>query len=167
MSDPHPYVKTQTPGIYYRASRYVVKWTEDAQLKRRSFKTYEEACAFRRDFVEPYRRREALPPNTVAPKPSLTGWVYFMQSRGEDRAVKIGWSRDVARRLADLRTMHPYGMDLVALIPGGKDLEKAFHVRFASRRLGREWFSREVVTDLTAIVAADVGSFLVPSGRVA
>lgn len=61
--------------------------------------------------------------------------VYFI--RGHER-VKIGYTTDLPRRLASLS----HAPDVVAAtVPGGRDLERRLHMRFARYRIGRtEWF---------------------------
>lgn len=68
---------------------------------------------------------------------SSAGWsVYFISA--SDR-VKIGRSRNVARRLQDLRTALP-DAQLIFELSGGFDLEMALHHLFRSDRIAREWF---------------------------
>lgn len=64
--------------------------------------------------------------------------VYFAQAG--DR-IKIGWSRNVAARIAKLQTGNPEPIILLATRPGGRSLEQELHDRFAEARLTGEWFS--------------------------
>lgn len=146
-----PMVKTDTPGIYRRCKRYSVRWAENGKRKWTSFESYEEAVAFRRDVVIPFRRREqsnALPPTSIMPQRG-PGWVYFFQSLGPDELVKIGWSADPTKRFKVLATAQPHGIALVALLPGPRTLERRIHEEFAGWRRSGEWFSREVLLALT------------------
>lgn len=147
---------TQTPGIYEHGNRFVVVWTEDGKKARRSFPNYEQACVFRRDYVTPFRERKGLPPSIIAPPPRGEGWVYGFQSRGDDQAVKIGFSTDPGGRLKSLTTAHPHGMDIVLLVPGSRALEQQIHEHLSSYRLGGEWFSREALRALSGVVASAV-----------
>lgn len=74
--------------------------------------------------------------------------MYFAQSKGPEGHVKIGYSENVADRIRTLTTAHPHGVDLVALLPGDRSLEAAFHASFESSRLNGEWFSRDVLLRL-------------------
>lgn len=65
--------------------------------------------------------------------------VYFIRS---PQAIKIGISKNPARRLSVLQTSHPDRLDLVATCEGGRELERDYHLRFAAHRHGKgEWFS--------------------------
>lgn len=65
--------------------------------------------------------------------------VYFIAC-GDD-LIKIGHTTDLASRLCALRTGTPKALRVLCLIPGSRDLEQALHRKFASHRVGREWFS--------------------------
>lgn len=142
------HMRTDTPSVYRRGPSYVAHWKEEGKKRTRTFPDYESACAFRRDFIIPYRERRALPPTTLLPSRRALGWVYVFQSGGEMGPVKIGWSTDPTTRFRDLSVAHPHGLELVALLPGSKALEKALHERLAHRQLHREWFSYEALVDL-------------------
>jgi hypothetical protein len=147
---------TKTPGIYKRCDRFSVKWREEGKVLWRSFPTYEAACAFKRDYVIPYRERKALPPTTLMPAKRSLGWVYFFQAATDEGAVKIGWSSDPRRRHGGMASSVPFNLELVALIPGTKALEKRLHQRFDHFRIRGEWFGREVLDGLTELVAGEL-----------
>lgn len=63
--------------------------------------------------------------------------VYFAQA---DDRVKIGWSKQVASRIAQLQTGCPSPLKLLGVIPGARGLERQLHERFAGLRLTGEWF---------------------------
>ena len=73
--------------------------------------------------------------------------VYFLWDR-ERNLVKIGWTRrDVDSRLVEHQSRADGRLVLLKAIPGGRDLERALHRRFADRRVkGTEYFlpSREI-----------------------
>lgn len=79
-------------------------------------------------------RHKTRPENT-------TSVVYFAQSHDQ---IKIGWSRDVTKRMAALRTGNP-DLTLLHTIPGGYDLEQELHYQFSEHRLGGEFFKAEPV----------------------
>lgn len=63
--------------------------------------------------------------------------VYFAQA---DDRVKIGWSKHVASRLAQLQTGSPTPLKLLGAIPGARAAERRLHEQFAHLRLTGEWF---------------------------
>jgi hypothetical protein len=65
--------------------------------------------------------------------------VYFVQ-RDSDGAIKIGWSSDVVRRLAELRKVSRCELRLLACFPGDKPDELRMHELFAELLIGDEWF---------------------------
>lgn len=146
-------IGTGEVGIYRRDARFIVRWNHKGKRSMRSFSTVDAARAFRRDVILPLRRRGTDDPGLVVPPFREHGWVYFMQSQGGDEAVKIGWSMNPNRRLAEVGQGHPYGLAIVALLPGGRAVEFALHRRFKEYRLGGEWFSREVVDALAVGLA--------------
>lgn len=75
--------------------------------------------------------------------------VYFAQAG--DR-IKIGWSRNVATRIATLQTANADPLHLLATVPGARSLERQLHERFAAARLSGEWF--EATPDLLAYIGS-------------
>lgn len=63
--------------------------------------------------------------------------VYF--ARAGDR-IKIGWSRRVGARIAQLQTGSPEPVTLAATTTGGRAQERKLHERFAHLRVAGEWF---------------------------
>lgn len=68
-----------------------------------------------------------------------TSKVYFIQAA--NGAIKIGFTLDVARRLATLQNGSPERLKLLATMPGGEPEELALHERFAEFRQRGEWFA--------------------------
>lgn len=77
-------------------------------------------------------------PNYVPPS-RCDGFVYFVQA-GENGPVKIGWSQDVARRMAELQTANANRLTLIGFLRGRMEREAATHALFAHLRLEGEWF---------------------------
>lgn len=71
---------------------------------------------------------------------NLPEFVYAIKSISTN-FVKIGYSKDPQKRLADLSTASPTPLELIAIIPGSMSDEKALHNRFADYRANGEWFS--------------------------
>lgn len=64
--------------------------------------------------------------------------VYFIQCGA---FVKIGYcARDPIRRLEKLQVGNPVALTLLALIEGGKDVEREWHDRYDKMRERGEWF---------------------------
>ena len=74
-------------------------------------------------------------PEIAAPRNG--GGVYFIQ--GAER-VKIGFSRQVARRLVTLRNLSPVPLRLVGWLAGDPCLERVIHQHFRHQRESGEWF---------------------------
>lgn len=66
-------------------------------------------------------------------------FVYFCQPV-DGGPIKIGLARDPKARLMDLQIGSPVRLRMVAIIPGGRADEQAFHTQFAAWRLHGEWF---------------------------
>jgi hypothetical protein len=66
--------------------------------------------------------------------------VYFI---GPDHGpVKIGLTTNVSQRLDHLQTGSPYELKVLAVVPAGRSLERAYHDSFDRHRLRGEWFER-------------------------
>jgi len=67
--------------------------------------------------------------------------VYFIGA-GETGPIKIGIARDPQARLSTFQTGHFERLTILALTTGGRELESAYHKRFAEHRKTGEWFTR-------------------------
>jgi len=90
---------------------------------------------------------EPCPPTAADPTPTI----YFVQSI-DGGPVKIGYTTQLPKRLADLRSMNPRFLVLLASMPGTEDDERRLHERFSTTRLHGEWFKS--TTDLVALIAS-------------
>lgn len=88
--------------------------------------------------------------------------VYFA---GAGSRIKIGWSRNVAARIAQLQTGNAEAVRLLATTPGARALERQLHDQFAEARVAGEWF--EATPALVAYVAALSGSGRTPEAACA
>jgi hypothetical protein len=79
--------------------------------------------------------------------------VYFLLCPSR-RLVKIGFSTDVAQRVAAIRYSDPLGSGskFLGYIDGDLATEREFHWRFATLRHSREWF--RYTQDLKSAIAA-------------
>ena len=77
----------------------------------------------------------------ILPWPEAKG-VYFAASGREFEVVKIGRSKNIARRLVDIEMLNPYGVHLVAYIEHVSRREEfELHRRFRMARVHGEWFA--------------------------
>lgn len=65
--------------------------------------------------------------------------VYLIRA-GDTDMVKIGWARDVHRRLANLQGGHYEPLTLLRVIEGTRDTESYLHVHFHDQWVRNEWF---------------------------
>lgn len=77
-------------------------------------------------------------PFSEAMPPEPGEQVYFIGSI--EGPVKIGRSVAVQARLATLQTGCPTPIHILAVVDGGRLLERAYHEHFANDRLHGEWF---------------------------
>jgi hypothetical protein len=88
--------------------------------------------------------------------------VYFARSKD---LIKIGWSGEIQRRIANLRSSVAPDLVLLATTPGGPDLEAHLHAKFAGLRVRSEWF--RAGPDLLAFIeTVQAGAALFPDGIV-
>ena len=65
------------------------------------------------------------------------GFIYVV--RAGDR-VKIGFSKDVRRRISELQTFFPDELELLLTAPGSIMIEHSLHARFKEFAIKGEWF---------------------------
>jgi len=66
--------------------------------------------------------------------------VYFLKSEHSGR-IKIGFSRQLPRRIDEIKGASPEPVELLHVIPDASpDLESALHDKFHNLRIGGEWF---------------------------
>jgi len=63
--------------------------------------------------------------------------IYFIESSGK---IKIGYTKDIYRRLETLQTSCPAKVNLLFLIDGGGDMESMLHNKFKAHYSHGEWF---------------------------
>lgn len=83
-------------------------------------------------------------------------FVYFIQAGGARGHVKIGYSKNVEKRLDAIRTSNPASLKILHQANHGEDAplaEKALHEIFADTRIGAsEWFRWSA--DIKAVIVA-------------
>lgn len=65
--------------------------------------------------------------------------IYFIQV-GRTGPIKIGFSKNIKKRLQTLQTANPYTLYVIGYMPGDKKVEKAIHRKFSYINIFREWF---------------------------
>lgn len=65
--------------------------------------------------------------------------VYFLRCP-EAKRIKIGWTSTWAVRFRTHATSCPFRLEVMKVIPGGRDVEMAIHKRFNHIRTLNEWF---------------------------
>lgn len=91
----------------------------------------------------------------------MTSVVYFAKS---GRYVKIGFTKNLKSRMSSLGTSCPEGIEILATVPGGIELETIIHAKLAEHRSKREWFEDvPAVRDLMAeLIAGNKDAFVPP-----
>ena len=94
----------------------------------------------------------------------LPGYVYFIFNP-DSNAIKIGFAKDVAKRLATLQTSSPNQLELLGVIKTqsartAKQLEGTLHQQFAQLHISGEWFKAEeaLLNYLKEVTPMNVGS---------
>jgi hypothetical protein len=87
------------------------------------------------------------------------GYIYVV--RAVDR-VKIGFSKDVKRRISELQTFFADELELLLATPGSIMIEHSLHVRFKEFAIKGEWFC--FAEPIAAYVASELAQ-LVSQGR--
>ena len=69
----------------------------------------------------------------------ITGYIYFIQM-GDVGPIKIGFTKDIGKRILSLQTSIPYPLKLLCFFPGNEDMEKKIHSCLPEIRIEGEWF---------------------------
>lgn len=93
--------------------------------------------------------------------------VYFIRPVGAEGPVKIGSSGSPEARLRQCAAMSPVELEIVAVLPGGLDLERRFHALFADAIDHHEWFhaTPEVVAVIAAVLSGSFDPSALPPPR--
>lgn len=122
----HSYKKVAAPGSE-PPFEYLLNWIAQHEPLERA------------DFDGVWMAPEYVPPIRPEGKPH---YVYFIG--GESGPVKIGTSQNPRARLRAVQCHHPYPLSILATVPGGVEVERGLHKRFADHRLNGEWFERHI-----------------------
>ena len=91
--------------------------------------------------------------------------IYFIKNKA-DAVIKIGYSKNAKKRLANLQTANPHELVLLGTIQGGLEHEAALHERFARSMLQGEWFRGDILGEVMAIIAKEAASPAQPKTNV-
>lgn len=69
------------------------------------------------------------------------GSVYFIVDQMGADTIKIGWSRDPARRLQELQVGNPTPLKIIGCVAATRLIEPALHQLFAPAAVSGEWFT--------------------------
>lgn len=76
-------------------------------------------------------------------------YIYFIRSGKHKKPIKIGYTNDIEKRLADLQVGNPRKLYVIAQIPVKslktvKAIEAWLHRRFRKQHIRGEWFSGRI-----------------------
>lgn len=66
-------------------------------------------------------------------------WIYFVLAK-QAHKIKIGRSKNVAKRVDNLRTSCPFDIELIAKFEADAQMELDLHKHFKAHRTNGEWF---------------------------
>lgn len=84
------------------------------------------------------------------------GVVYFAVS-GD--AIKVGYTTDVAKRIADLRTGSAKNIEMLDYVRAGRDVEIEIHRLLSDHRLRGEWFKYDEAEELMDLISDFIDTF--------
>lgn len=97
---------------------------------------------------------------------NVVEFVYFVQ-RGENGPIKIGRSNNIKRRLSEFQVSNAEPMNILLALKGGRDLERAFHIKYDPYRQSGEWFApvSHLLDEIRALGAAGLDARTQPGHR--
>lgn len=78
--------------------------------------------------------------------------IYFAQDT-TSKAIKIGYSKDPKKRRSGLQTASPNPLELLGVVHGGLEHERAYHKKFKEERIHGEWFHGTILPEVQEIIA--------------
>lgn len=73
-------------------------------------------------------------------QPDNEPFIYLIE---HDNRYKIGFSKNISKRLRSFNTAHATHCKIVAIAPGTKELEKDLHKKFSTHHISGEWFLKK------------------------
>lgn len=77
--------------------------------------------------------------------------IYFIRAK---RHLKIGYSKDPYKRLKELQTGNPIKLEMLLVMEGGFETEKALHDYYSKYRTEGEWFELRKGSELKNSILA-------------
>src|SRR5687768_8375875 len=88
--------------------------------------------------------------------------IYFVQEVGGERLVKIGFSDLPDRRVITVKSKHSQDVDVLAVIDGGRPVERMLHKQLEADRVRGEWFRP---TDSVLQIVKSAQAVMLPKKR--
>ena len=117
-----------TPGLSVSEKMTLTGWSRGALY-----------AAFGRSGAPAGRRPNGISDTDAPPPKHKRGFVYFMRIDGKGH-VKIGFAKEISKRLKQHGTSTPGEPQLVGFIPGTVETEGALHKKYAALCVRGEWF---------------------------
>lgn len=108
-------------------------------------------CAEMAEIHASFRENDGLDAVEESDPGENSGFVYFIRA-GRTNSVKIGYAKNVEKRLATHQTSSPHKLELIGFLPGTIADESDWHDRFRDHRIRGEWF--ELAMDLRCAINA-------------
>lgn len=74
--------------------------------------------------------------------PENTGFVYVIGNE-HMKICKIGYSVNPHKRISAIQTGCPYPIEIIAIVKGSREMEKALHRKYVMYKTSGEWFRYE------------------------
>lgn len=113
--------------------------------------TIEAVCSWLRSWApagaKVFPESRAISLDATPVDPSSSCFVYFILDANSN-AIKIGWAKDVNKRMRTFQTSSPARLRLLKSVKvkgavAAQELERSLHQRFHANRLIGEWFKAE------------------------
>jgi hypothetical protein len=140
-----PHVRLGRCTVRYNVSA-LEAWDANERRKEEAAANEAESTAVR-NFTKGTTPEQLLPACTKGPV------VYFAVI---GRAIKIGYTTDLERRMEYLQKGTPERVRLVAVLPGGRELEKKLHQRFNGAWISGEFFGAEAVMEFLVNIGNEI-----------
>lgn len=71
----------------------------------------------------------------------MSGYIYFALAEfGEEQFAKIGFAKNIRKRLSQIQTGCPAKIEMLGYLPGDRKAEANLHRQCAAHRVFGEWF---------------------------
>lgn len=128
--------KKDLPDFQFHASapdRALCKECIDKRIRTRNKDVFLQADRNRRE-------QEALGKLVASIQAGNDPYVYLIE---HENRYKIGYSKNINKRIKSFNTSHAIPCKIVAVAPGDKELESTLHTQFIVHRIKGEWFLKK------------------------